>query len=126
MADRVEVFDVTVPAGTTQSAPLSTPVIFDPGYVTHVDVVIPDGVAGLAGFRITYNGLAIIPNTDGAWIVGNNEKFSDDLAVSYVGQQWALLGYNTDVYDHTFHLRVYVTEISEPAAPAVPTVLPVT
>lgn len=126
MADRVEVADVTIPAGTAQATPLTVPIVFDQGYVTHVDVVIPDGVAGLAGFRVTYAGTAIIPTTVGAWITGNNEKFSDDLAVRYVGQQWALVGYNTDVYDHTFHARFYVDAIGDPPAPAVPTVLPVT
>lgn len=119
MADRVEVFDVTVPTGTPRSAPLIAGCSFAPGTVERVDVVIPAGVAALAGFAIGYGNQPVIPNTVGAFILGNNEVWSTALTNLPTGGRWTLIGYNEDLYDHTFHVRFYVTELRDPAPPIV-------
>lgn len=128
MSDRLIVYDVTVPAGTTQTAPQSTALHFDPGYLRRWEVVIPDGPAGLAGFALSYAGVQLAPTNVGAWIVGNDEKVADDLRYDFVGDQWTLLAYNADRWPHTFHLRLFVDEIGATAGPgdAIPEVLPVT
>lgn len=123
MSDREAAFHITIPAHTPPTAPLVTALAFDPGYVRAVHVTIPDGHAGLTGYALGYAGQQIVPNVTGVYIVSNDEKITHEFAVAFVGQQWSLVGYNNDVYDHTFHLRV---EIDETPAPAETPVLPLT
>jgi hypothetical protein len=117
VADREVVFHVTIPAGTPAAAPLITPVAWAPGHVRKIHVTIPDGHAGLTGYAIGYAGQQTIPDGAGTFIVSNDEKIEHDIAVPYVGSQWFVSGYNTDVHDHTFHIRAEIDEISkgEPA-----------
>lgn len=121
MADREAVFHVTIPAGTPATNPLTSPLVWAPGYVRAIHVTIPDGHAGLTGYAIGYAGQQVVPDETGTYIISNDEKITHEFAVTYIGQQWTLIGYNTDVYDHTFHLRA---EIDETPTPAQPPVLP--
>lgn len=128
MADRLELYDVLVPAGTAKTSPQRTALHFDVGYLRKWQVVIPDGPAGLAGFRFEYAGQQLIPNNAGTFITGNDERIDDTVTYHFVGDQWTIVTYNTDVWAHTFHVRLYVDDLGDPAATVsvVPDVLPVT
>lgn len=111
-ASRVEVYDVAVPALTPKAAPLETPTVWTPGELVSVDVRIPDGAAGLVGFRILYAHAQAIPTTPGAWIIGNDDLFQAD-AIGYLnGGQWSVLAYNLDNFPHTLHVRYFVADLS--------------
>ncbi len=110
MANRVEVFDVTVPAGTAKGSGI-TPLKFTRvGVVIRMEVIIPDGVNGQAGFRIQNAGQSIIPINAGTYIVGNNERIEWPLEGFVDSGSWGLDGFNNGHYDHTFHLRFLVNE----------------
>lgn len=123
MADRVEVFDVTVTAGTAKATPQLTTTQFADGYVTDVEVVIPDGCKGLVGFQLAKDGNPIIPNTAGAFITGNDEVIRWPIDNFPFGGKWQLRAYNTGVFDHTLEVRYLIREWQPPSAPA--EVLPV-
>lgn len=112
MANRFEVFDVAVPAGTAKTAATETDTNFAQGTVTSVEIVIPDGHAGLTGITILQAHQQVIPWTAGAFIVGNAEVIRWDVAGFLDNGSWSVRCYNTDVYDHTFHLRFLVNENS--------------
>jgi hypothetical protein len=113
MADRVEVATVTVPAGTAPDTPISTDVSFPPGTVTGIEVVIPDGHAGLTGLALGQAGSAVIPATPGAFLISNDEKITWDISGALNNGDWQAICYNRDGYDHTFYLRFLITEISD-------------
>lgn len=121
MADRIHLFQVTVAAGTQQAAPAVTDLDFPDGIVRAVGVVVPDGVAGLAGCAFTYQNEWIIPYARGTYIVSNDEKILWDVDNKPTGSQWQVTAYNEDVYPHTFYIRVFVDEFPEPLpAPVLP------
>lgn len=133
MANRVELFQVTVPAGTAKAGAQTTALDFNDGIVETIEIVVPDGVAGLAGFRIAKNGQSIIPYTGDNWIVSNDEKIIFPLTDLPEGAGWQLIAYNTDVFPHTFYLRFMVNDFGstvETLAPqpalSIPPVLSVT
>lgn len=114
MADRIELFDVTVTAGTTISSPQTTDLSFVDGIVTDVEIVIPDGVVGLAGIRFAYGGQTIIPEKGDAFIVSNNEVVKWPLSSFPTGKQWQAVTYNDDAFDHTFRVRILINELPSP------------
>lgn len=126
-ANRIEVFDVTVAAGVTATAPTETATAFASGIVTRVEITIPNGHAGLTGIRLAVAHGVVIPNNTGAWIVGNATELGYDLVGQLDSGAWSAFTYNTDVYAHTFHVRFAVLDeylLETPTAPA-PVVTPV-
>lgn len=111
MAERVEWFDVTVPAGTLKTAPTETVLRFNEGDIERLDLTIPDGHAGLTGIRFNSAHQQIIPLTPGSYIIGNGVDRSWDLHGFPNNGNWSVSCYNTDVYDHTFHFEFLVNEI---------------
>lgn len=109
-ASRVEVFEVTIPANTPKSAPVEVDSSFAQAELSRVELLFPDGCAGLVGVHLALGGGQAIPSTSGSWLVGNDET----LAYSLTGQpnngEWSVVGYNLDVYDHTVHVRFLVTD----------------
>jgi hypothetical protein len=124
----VEVFDVLVPAGTPKAAALETQTRWNPGDLVGVEVSIPDGPNGNVGFRIAFAHSPVIPRTEGAWIIGNDEKLDWPVVGYGDSGAWSVFAYNTDIFDHTLHIRYLVSDLhpdtSFAAAPAVLPALP--
>jgi hypothetical protein len=112
MADRVEWFDVTVGSGTALASAVETATAFDPGVVERIELTIPDGHAGLTGLQFMIAHQQIIPFTPGSFIVGNDRVISWDTTNFLDNGAWSVLCYNTDVFDHTFHVTYLVNETS--------------
>lgn len=109
-ASRIEVFDVTVPAGTAKAAPIETNTNFPDGEVVGVTIIIPDGHNGLTGIRLAIGHAQAIPATAGAWIVGNDDEVELD-TVGYLNNgAWSAIAYNLDAFPHTFHIRYEVAD----------------
>jgi hypothetical protein len=111
MADRVEWFDVTVTAGTAKASAVESDVSFDQGEVVAIEITIPDGHAGLTGIALLQAHSQIIPNTSGSFIIGNDRTISWDLHNYLNNGNWSVRCYNTDVYDHMFHVAFLVNEL---------------
>lgn len=111
-ADRIEAFSILVPAGTTEAAPLEQALSFLEAELLELELIIPDGHSGLTGFALEHSGQQVIPATDGAWIIGNDERIEWPLAGYPTGQHWRARAYNLDAHDHTFHLRLLLAELS--------------
>lgn len=116
MAQRVLTRQVTVPAGTPSSAPVAVDLSFSQGSVTEVHIVIPDGHAGFTGIALAQANQQVIPEDTNSWIIGNNEPVYLPLSDYLNNGNWQAVMYNTDVYDHAFHLRFLVDDVAAPAA----------
>lgn len=121
-ASRVEVFDVTVPASTLESAPAETETQFPQGELVGVELVFPDGCAGEVGVQLAVAGGQVLPTTRGAWFAGNNETLSYELVGQANNGNWSVIAYNSDEYDHTVHVRYLVADFryvgTAPSSPA--------
>lgn len=119
MSDRIEVFDIAIPAGTLITSPQSTEMSFQDGRIDRLEIRVPPGPSGLVGFRIAHSGQAIIPRSGTTWIVTDNVELDWDLDNYPTGGSWAFVAYNRDVYEHTIQVRMHITELGQPAAPIV-------
>jgi hypothetical protein len=117
--NRVEAKTLTVPAGTASSAPLSGDVSFDPGVLVGVEIDIPDGHSGLTGLRVATAHQQLLPFTAGDWLIGNDESLEWALHSMPDTGNWQLIGYNTDVFAHTFYVRFLVSDLAGVAGASV-------
>lgn len=125
MANRLEVFSCTVPAGTGSNAPATFANSFPDGEVVGVELVIPDGAAGIVGIMLTFGGDQVLPNTAGAFILGNDVTLRYPMERYPTGGRWQLRAYNLGQYPHLVQVRYQVVDFGFTAAPLVePLVLP--
>jgi hypothetical protein len=117
VADRIQSYAVTVPAGTAIATPVTTATSFVDGAVQRIEVVVPPGPSGLVGWGFAYGGQLIIPDTEGQWIVTDDEKIGWDIHHFPSGKQWQLRAYNLDVYDHVIYVRYLIDEFTLPPMP---------
>lgn len=123
MANRIEPFEVTVPAGTLKAAFLRTNLPMQDGRVDKIQIRIPPGLSGLVGFRFAHSGQSVIPYTGERWFITDDDKLDWEVERYPEGDAWQLWSYNTDVYDHTIYVWMHVTDAI--GAPVV-TVTPLT
>jgi len=95
---------VTIPAGTTKSVPLVTPITFPSRIVTSVAWRVPPGPSGLMGWALTSDGTPVIPVQPGAYMVTDNQADTWYLEGYLDSGNWQVTGYNTGIYPHTVYL----------------------
>jgi hypothetical protein len=110
VANRIEAFQVTVPAGTAQASPVDTQLNFLRGTVVRIQVMIPPGPSGLVGFAFVHSFQQIIPFRAGEFIVADDETITWDVERYPEAAPWVLRAYNEDIYDHTLYLRFSMSD----------------
>lgn len=110
MAERIESFQVTVPAGTLSTAPATTPLTFNVGEVERIEITVPPGPSGLMGFMLFYGEEAVIPYRGSTFIVTDNEHISWPISGYPTSGRWQLFAYNEDQYPHLIFVRFLVEE----------------
>ena len=110
MPDRLEWFDVTIPAGTLKAAPITVPLLFLQGEVVEIDVKVLDGPCGTVGFFIAAGGSQYVPRTAGSFIIPNDDYFTWPMQNAINSGSWALTGYNLDSWDHLVQVAFQVNE----------------
>jgi hypothetical protein len=110
MAQRIELFDVTVPAHTAVAAPISQALVFDRGEVTDFEAYIPPGPSGFMGFAVLHSGERILPRTPGKFIIADNDTIRWPLSHYPTGAKWSVIAYNIDEFPHTFQIRLLINE----------------
>lgn len=123
MSDRVEWFDITVPANTAQASPATFPLKFNQGDVVEISVKVPSGPAGNLGFYIQAGGSQFIPRTRGVFIIPDNDYIVWPQSSAINSGAWALVAYNTDVWDHLVQVGFQVNEVTH--GQTLPSFLPV-
>lgn len=108
MARELRSFNVTVPAGTAQAAPVSFDVSSPARIVRRIDVTVPPGPRGEVGFYLANSFQQVIPFNAGQWVVANDEKMTWDLTDYVDSGSWQVIAYNTGFYPHTLQVRFHV------------------
>lgn len=120
MAVEVREFQVTVPAGTAQTAGFSQAITFPPRVVSEIDIRIPPGPHGQMGFAIGTAGVPVIPAAQGTWIVADDEYITWPLHNYWDSGAWQVFGYNLGSYDHTIFLTFLLDLVQAAPAPLAP------
>jgi len=126
MADRIELFEITTPAGTLSSAPISTALTMLEGRIDVIELTIPGGHAGLTGLAFFHSGVQVIPKSAGTFLRGDDQSMRWEVARYPTGAKWTVKTYNLDVFSHTHHLRLLLTDVALEPPPAPVEAVPVT
>lgn len=97
-------FPVTIPAGTTKTAPLVTATTFEPNIVEHIAWLFPHGCNGLVGIRIGAKSVPILPSGAANWFTFSGMVQAIDLDGQHETGDWSVIGYNTGVNPHTIQV----------------------
>lgn len=116
MAIEVRPFQVTIPAGTLQTALFRQDMAFPVRKVDTLEIVVPPGPSGLMGFAVTMGGVNVLPTVPGTFIVTDDEKIRWPLTGLPDSGAWQLSGYNTDLFDHSVYVRWLVDLVSTPGS----------
>lgn len=114
MATRVEVVNLTVPAGTPVATPVSALLFSNRAEIERLEVKVPPGPSGLVGFRFDHSNRQVIPKTDGTWIITDDETLEWPLQSYSVQPDWHIKAYNLDVYDHVLAVRTLLIDTAPP------------
>lgn len=108
MAREVRHFAVTVPAGTTQAAPLVQDTPVSVRILRRVEWVFPPGCGGLVGFYFSMGGVQVIPSLPLAWIVEEGTSGGLDVDGQPDSGAWQVTAYNLGANPHTLQVRYHV------------------
>lgn len=111
MADRIEPFTVTIPAGTPIAAPQVTDMLFEDGIVTRIIVTIPPGPSGFVGFQLTHKGGQVIPINGSNFVIGDGRVVDWEVANMPTASGWQMRAYNTDIFVHNLYVEFLIDEI---------------
>ena len=111
MADRLEWFDLTIPAGVTKAAPMTFKTTFAQGDVVEIDVKVPPGPSGNVGFFIGAGGSQYVPRTSGSFVVPDNDYMVWAIANAINSGSWSVVAFNTDLYPHLLQIAFHVNEL---------------
>jgi hypothetical protein len=104
----------TIPAGTPASALVTVDISILPVTVNRIDIRVPPGPSGLMSFALFAGGGQALPIEYGTYFTWDDVDRSFPIDGLPDGGVWEIVGYNTDIYDHT----VYVDFLTTPNAMA--------
>lgn len=115
-AVEIRTFQVTIPAGTAQSAPVTTDIAFPSRVVQAVTWKVPPGPSGLMGWRLTMSGGNAVLPTGGGWVVADDQSDTWPVTNQPDSGAWEVTGYNTDIYDHSVYLTFQLALVPAPGS----------
>jgi hypothetical protein len=106
-------FAVTIPAGTTQAAPLVTPTTIEPNEVDRIEWLFPAGCNGLVGIQIGARAIAVLPLGGTTWFTRSGDSHAMPLTDMHVTGDWSVIGYNLGANPHTIEVT-FIARRKEP------------
>lgn len=118
MAIEVRHFAVTLAAGSTPGAPVSTQIGFPDRVVDWVEIDVPPGPKGTVGWYIASSGAQMVPwtATPPLYVVADDRQFHYDLTGQPTTGDWQLIGYNQGNFAHTIRVT-FGLELTEQPGP---------
>lgn len=122
MADEIQHFTATIPAGTPKATPVTVTITMPPRIVRSVDWRVPSGPKGVFGWLLAMGGVPVQPQPPGTYIVAHNETGTWNLAGQPDSGTWQVIGYNTGANPHSVYLAFHVDTIKRDTglAPLIP------
>jgi len=112
-------WDITIPAGRTETNPLEQILKLTKGVITKADIKFPSGCHGLVKIRIKRREQQLIPLSSDEWVTGDGETIETEAyyEMETSPTQLKFIGCApTTAYDHTVTVRIQVLP-SEVATP---------
>jgi len=110
---------LTLPAQTTEDAPVREEFTIPRGTINRLSILFPDGCAGLAHIIISHNEKQIWPTTPGRSFTGNNTyaDFEESYDLPDAWNTIRVVGWNEDdSYPHVINVWLLVLPVESAAA----------
>jgi hypothetical protein len=104
-------WDITVPALTLATAPLTQTLKLSYGIITKIDIKFPAGCHGLVNIRLLHEESPLIPNNKDTWLTGDNETVAIPEYFELTTTPYALkfVGISPGTaYAHTISVRITI------------------
>lgn len=124
MAQRIEIVDVTITAGTLKTAPATFTLPWREGVPEFVEIRFPPGPSGLVGVQLLHSGRRVIPKAANTFLVTDDELIKWSLEGYPYNAVYTVRGYNEGVFDHTLQFRFGLNEVGARELTAAPSTLP--
>lgn len=121
MSDRIETFQVTVPANTPSPGTTFSIALARVGKVVGISILVPDGHNGVTGLQLLQANQQIVPFGAGTFLIANDETLDFTINLPLDTQQWSAQAFNTGKYPHSFYIRLSINEITLPTVSFLPT-----
>jgi hypothetical protein len=112
--DRLYYLTPQIPAGTPQSAPVSTPWPLEDNQLIKISIEVPDGHCGLTGVRILWSQQQIVPFANNSFFVANDRTIDYQFDDYITSSGLVVQGFNTDIFPHTFYITALITNLPLP------------
>ena len=112
-------WDVTVPANTSDTAPIEETLKLTKGTVTKVSIKFPAGCSGLVKVRLYYEEFQLVPLTKGEYVTGDDETVDAEMLYELRSRPYALklrASSPGTSYNHTITVRVTLMPTAYAAA----------
>ena len=106
-------FDVTIPAGTTEAGAVEVLAEMAPGVITQVEIIVPEGVAGLAFTRALHGAHPLWPANPDASFTGDGWpiRWTEEWSLLTEPLALRLFGWSPDArFPHTITWRFALRE----------------
>lgn len=110
---------VTAPANTPLTAPVSVPWPIVQGHLKQIEVDIPAGGAGTIGLRVVYFGTVIFPWSLTGWLVPVRASYLVEWDDEIMATGLVVQAYNLGAFPHTTYWRAEVWPDVAPATASV-------
>ena len=110
MSVRVYQAEVTVPAGTTQAAPVTQAITLEDNTLDVMRLIVPNGHNGLTGIALLWGNAPWFPYGAGEFIQSNDELIDYPYGEEITENALVAVAFNNDVYDHKFLLRFNISD----------------
>lgn len=120
MADEIQHFTATIPAGTPVTAPATVAITIPVRVVRQIDWRVPPGPMGTFGWQIAMGGVKVFPVTGDKFVVADAQSGSWPITGAPDSGAWQVIGYNTGANPHSVYLAFHcdLPERPAPVAPA--------
>lgn len=100
MADAIQAFSATWPAGNGAQNVLVFSTPLGESNVSKIIVSFPPGCAGLVGIQVQYADNPVYPIGGNQYFIFDDYNYEIDVTNQQTGGQWRLSGYNMDYNPH--------------------------
>jgi len=104
-------WDITIPAGRSETNPLTQVLKLTVGVIVKVEIKFPRGCHGLAKVRLLHHEFQLVPLSRGEWVTGDDEavSFPEYFEIKTAPYSLKFVGCSPDAgYDHMISVRVSV------------------
>lgn len=107
MAQEIQHFTATIPAGTPIGAPVTVAITIPVRIVRQIDWRVPNGPMGVFGWQVSMGGVKVFPTGGDKYVVANNESGSWPVSNAPDSGAWQVTGYNTGANPHSVYLALH-------------------